>query len=690
MRDDLRPLEDDEFEAAVQALITDAEDHVDQKMRPQREAAWAAYWGAVGVEADEGGSDIVVPVIRDTVRSLIPDIMEILAGHEAVVEYTSRTVEQEKGQLPPQIMAEKATLLAHDVFWQDCSGWKKLHDAALEAIVGGLGCLRPYKRRKTVLSEHKLYDPDPMLLQALGATPGVHVGDPERHEPGDDGAQEPPTYPIKHYQVEEELLIEQIPAAEMIFNDAPTADECRIIGQRNVTTRGDLVSMGIVLEEIEGLTVGDDSRIRAEREAQQNRTSDEADRKSGLPWSLMPVTLYQLFVRVDKDGDGLPELWRVLVGGDARKVLRKERAECQDYCPFQANAKPGEIQGLTLLEVMPDLQDARTEVLRDAMDNAREVNSPLILAGSGADHVGLQEWRKRKVVRENLSGAVRWFQAPPTLQHLLPMLEHLELETESRVGISRVAQGLDPDALTNVTATAIQGTIGAAQRKQEMVARTIAETGLKQVFQKLLKLLVGTPERAVLGKSGEMEIVSPHMLDPTFTVRVKVGLGPAARAARTAARNQMLGIQIQAIGAYGPDNPLCGIQHVAAVLQDIAADAGLRYDRYFRPTQEVEAMAKQAAAQPKPDPAQQKIEADAKIKQGQLQLDAQQSQAKLAQDKQTAEQKLQQEYLLAQQKLQAEFAMRREEMAMEGQLKVLAIATQPDRSPSATNIPRRQ
>lgn len=688
MQPELHPLNDEEFQAAVEKLLDQAEDFLEERVRPAANSAWAAYWDQVNVQPEEGGSEVVVPVVRDVAHSLMPDLMEILAGNETVVEYIGRQVAWPEGQPPPHIQAEKSTLLAQDVFWQDCKGWRVLYDAAIEGLVGNVGCMKAYRRDKVCLYEQETIDPDPLLLMALNNTPGVAVADPQQRE---DGSL---AYPIKKYQVERELIIEPIPASDLVFSDDVDADACRIIGERMELRRGDVVAMGIEPEEVEKLKADNRSGYREQRQARQGREDDRQRKQTGVEWSLEPVTIYKLFVMIDADGDGLPERWEVLMGSDLTRgrkrggrILRREKVQSQPYCLFSAHPLPGQIPGLTLEQVLGDMQDQRTELRRDTLDNARLINSPMMLGSSGVDAAALRDWRKHKFVKETVAGSVRWWQPPPTVQYLLQVDQALELQQETSTGISRVAMGLDPDALTNVTATAVQGTLGAAQRKMEFMARAVAE-GLRQVFQKLLRLMVGMQPRMVIGSSGGMEVVSPDALDPSFSVRVRVGIGPAAKMARTVALREVLGLQIQAIQAYGKDNPLCGVQHVAATIQDLAAQSGLRYDRYFRAEPEI-MQRLQAEQQQGPPPDPKMIEV-----QGKLQMQGQKQQA----DMQAKAAELQQEFAQEQQKMLAEFqlkmheldqkmALRIREQNIEGQLERERIKAMPKTQPAA-NIPR--
>jgi hypothetical protein len=660
---DLHPLDDEEFEQAVTALLDEAEEFMDQRVRPAANSAWAAYWDVVNVEPEQGGSEVVVPVVRDVAHSLMPDLMEILAGNEAVVEYMGRAVTAiVPGKLPPQVMAEKSTLLAQDVFWQDCKGWVQLHDATLESLVGNVGCLKAYRREKICLYEHEQVDPDPLLLMALNATPGVAVADPTQREDGST------VYPIKKYQVEQELMIEAVSAADLVFSDAVDADSARLIGERMDLRRGDLIAMGIEPEVVGELKADSRSGYKEARQYRQNREDDRQRKTTGVAWAMEPVTVYKLFVQLDADGDGLTERWEVLLASDmgrkggkpGGKVLRKQKVEGQPYCPFASHRLPGQIHGRTIEQVLGDMQDQRTALRRDTLDNARAINSPMMLGSSGIDAMALANWRKHKFVKETVAGSVRWWQPPPVVQYLLQVDQALEMQQETSTGISRVAMGLDPDALTNVTATAIQGTLGAAQRKMEMVARSIAEGGLKPLYQKLLRLMVGLPPRMVIGSSGGMELVSPDMLDPTFSVRVKVGLGPAAKMARTTSLREVLQLQIQAIAQYGPDNDLCAINHVANTIQDLSAQTGLRYDRYFRPEPEIQQrLAAKAQQPPPPDPKMIEV-------QGKLQMQGQKQQS----DMQATMQKMQAEFARDQQKLQAEFQLKMHELDQKMALRI--------------------
>jgi hypothetical protein len=58
------------------------------------------------------------------------------------------------------------------------------------------------------------------------------------------------------------------------------------------------------------------------------------------------------------------------------------------------------------------------------------------------------------------------------------MLEYLDSIQAKRTGISDAQQGLDPNLLQNVTATAVSAMSASSTGKLELIARIFAETGV--------------------------------------------------------------------------------------------------------------------------------------------------------------------------------------------------------------------
>ena len=77
---------------------------------------------------------------------------------------------------------------------------------------------------------------------------------------------------------------------------------------------------------------------------------------------------------------------------------------------------------------------------------------------------------------------------PLVAAQAFPMLEYIDGVRENRTGVTRYMQGLDADTL-NKTASGINQIMTAAQQRVELIARVFAETGIKDLFRKILELV---------------------------------------------------------------------------------------------------------------------------------------------------------------------------------------------------------
>jgi hypothetical protein len=194
-------------------------------------------------------------------------------------------------------------------------------------------------------------------------------------------------------------------------------------------------------------------------------------------------------------------------------------------------------------------------------------------------------------------------------------LQALDEQKMQRTGMSAHAAGLPPDALANVAATTAMATVGATQQKIELVARTIAETGLGAAVQKAAHPHAGPAAPAAPGPRRRRSSTSTRAASiPRWGVRAVVGLGNMRRMELRQFYQQYFGLAMQAVGALGPENPVLGLaQMVSAIRSWVGLYPGVRVAELVGDVQTATAYAQQKAQQPKPDPAMAKV-------QGQLQL----------------------------------------------------------------------
>jgi hypothetical protein len=235
------------------------------------------------------------------------------------------------------------------------------------------------------------------------------------------------------------------------------------------------------------------------------------------------------------------------------------------------------------------------------------------------------------VVRVNAPGMLRDIAVPVVAGQTLPALQYVDQMVEMKTGVTRASMGLDPDAMQSTTRAAVTATVSAAAGQVEVMVSNLAYTGMRRLFRQILKLMSKHSTKAeMLRINGTYTPMDPRVWDAELDASVNVGLGTGREEQKTAMLGQILQIQLQAIGTYGPANPLAGLPQFRNTLADMLAINGIHNaDRYFMPQQPAQPQQAAPGGEQQPqqgDPAQAMVAAEQIKAQAKLQSDAQRMQ----------------------------------------------------------------
>jgi hypothetical protein len=405
-----------------------------------------------------------------------------------------------------------------------------------------------------------------------------------------------------------------------------------------------------------------------------------------------PVTLIQANVRVDTDGDGVPEIWRVVALGEDFTIIDRERTDVWEFTVGSPYNVPHAIIGTGVARLVTDLQDIQTAILRNQLDSLYQAVNPKFTAMEGA--VNLDDATDEsfaRIVRIRAPQAFAPLPIPFVGEQAFPMIERLDKIREFRTGVSPEAAGLDADALQSSTEVGVRAIVGQAQLRIETIARNFAENAITDLFRALLKLAVRYQDRTVMfrGADGFLS-VDPSGLDPDLTVVPLVGLGNGTDQMRMAALGLVKQTQEQIFMQLGPGNPLVGLGEYRNTLTDMLHLSPYRNAaRYFKQlapnVDQMMAQQAQQAQQQNPQMAaaqaqvqaiqartqatiqgqQQKLAAQQQGEQQKAQMEGQRDQAKAALDAHIAQLRMQLEAAEAQQRMQLERQKAANEMQMD-------------------------
>jgi hypothetical protein len=463
----------------------------------------------------------------------------------------------------------------------------------------------------------------------------------------------------------------------LIDGSAEKVSECKIMAVYSDRTVGDLTAAGFKWRDVvkHAAPMG----LTAEQMARQPKRQDTSFSQSSEDATTWPIRVIDAAVRMDADGDGVPEMYRVVAVGNDYEVLERERIADWPFTIGSPYIIPHSPIGAGLARKVVDLQDQQSSIMRQQLDSLYAAVNPRFTAVESA--VNLDD------ATDDAFGRIIRIRQPNAFQALnvefvgaqaFPMIDRLDKIREFRTGISPQSAGLDPKALQSSTETGVKEIVDARTIRLEAVARTLAETAIAPMFSALLKLAVRYQDRQMqIHTSGGFLSVDPQSFDPAMECVAIVGLGNGTDPERMMALGAVKATQEMVMMKLGPANPLSGMQEYRNTLSDLIALTPYRQvERYFKPLppnidqimqqqQQAQQQAAQQAAPGAPQGSPQTDAAKAQATMQKAQADIQAQQAKLQADQQESQQRMQMEAAQHAQDMQFQQWKAQKEMELE-------------------------
>jgi hypothetical protein len=611
----LEPLDQTQIESIVSKAIQDAVDFVDSEIAPQRIKAQRYFDGEVDIGYEEGRSRVVATKCREVVRGLKPSIQRIFLTSEKPVEFVPRGPED-------VAIAEQATSYVSYKFQQH-DGYRVLNDVFQDAMVKKAGIAYVYYNEEMETEIHTftnltdeefaviIEDDDVEVLEhevrvALSVDQmGVEIEVPEHDAK------------IARSIPHGDICIESVPPEDFFVDrNARSIDNFYICGHSTEMRVSDLIAMGFSPDDLIGLDSTEYSVVDDEAEFERRGYAVDEGEDENITAASKKITVTNAYMELDIEGTGIPRLYQFLCAGSTYKLLNFYEADTAPYAIFECDPEPHAFFGSSLVDLVMDDQDAATAMLRGVLDNVALTNNPALQIVDGQVAVDdLLNNEIGRIVRVKAPNSVMEMAVPFTAGQTLPALQYFDQLVDNKTGVSKMAQGLDPDVLKSSTATAVAASMEGQTGQAEVIARNFAEGGMRQLFRLMLDLMVkNTDNEEIMRLNGSFVPVDPRAWDTDMDLIVNVGIGTGRENERAAALQQALQIQQQVYAQYGPMNGVVTLTQIRNTLADLLAIGGLRNaDRYFMPmTPEIEqqmmmqqqqmAQQQQAMAAQQPDP----------------------------------------------------------------------------------------
>lgn len=689
-----KKVDEAELKALLAAEIRDAENFSTSEEQTERVRAMNYYNGIMSdTPPQEGWSAFKSRDVADVIGWVLPGVIRVFTASDRMVDYQPQRPGDED-------FVDQASDYANYVFWRDNDGYRILWDATHDSLLMGDGIVKvywddseecDYAVRSGLTDEAVamlMEDPDveivaqsegePILDTVMGVDPMTGQEVPQQVQV--------PTYNLKTKRVTSRgrIRIEAIEPENFLKDrESITIEDARFTAHRDpFMTRSKLVEMGFDKDIVESLPRYNVSYAALSEEAQA-RDSWQIGSAQGDK-SMDRIELYECYIKADVNGDGIAETVLAYYAGSngAGELLDWEIWDDENpFTQIPCEPVPHRFTSRSLAGEVMDVQQVKTTLIRQLLNNTYQVNNPQKVVDVGSV-INMDELLNPTVggvlMKKQGSAPVQYTVTPSIMSEALTAVDAMDRVIEMRTGVSRATMALDPETLQNQTATANQNQRDAAYSQIELIARNQAELGWKEVFAKILKLIVKHQDKPrTIRLRDEWTPIDPRDWNVNMDAEINVGLGTGSRDRDMAMLNTILTHQIAITDRFQiggmMDLAIDMLPRIRKTLVKIVEAAGIKNADSFFPDitlenlPEIKQMAQEAASRPDPkvQAEMQKMQADAQAKQAEMQMKQTEMQMQL----QLQREKIQAEMELKRFQIGEEMALKREQISAELQLK---------------------
>jgi hypothetical protein len=580
----------------------------------QRRKALQYYYGQKYGNEVEGRSQVVTTEVMDAVEGILPTLMSIFTSSDEIVRFEPQNPDDEE-------VARQATDYINYIFSRANNGFLVLYCLFKDALLQKNGFCKVYWEEydEQVKETYQGLTDDQftMLVQGDEVEVLAHTA-----VPGVDGLLHDVV--IREKRKSGKICLDPVPPEEVLVSkDTPNdLKKARFVEHRVKMSLSRLREMGFKVDD----DIQDDSsQAEFNVERQQRNSYDSSivanQDNGGLDPATKEVWVCEAYPLVDYDGDGIAERRRVIKVG--KKILSNEEFDGIPLITGSPIMMPHKLYGLSIFDLVSSIQEIKSSVTRNMLDNFYFLNNARYEVLDGMVNMDdMLTNRPGGVIRTKVLGAVRRQDTPAIGSQAFQMLEYLDHVKDQRIGVSPTAMAANPDMLNAKAHTAELAT-NAAQQRTELIARILAETGVKDLFMKILELTSKHQDKAkVVRLRGKWVTVDPRDWKDRFDTTVTVGLGTGSQALTLQSAMGVMQIQSGMVQMGLGDKVVTPQNSYEAAMLYAKAAFPKYYQQLFTDPSTVQ----QQPQQPNPDMlkiqlAQQKMQTAAQQKQQKMAMD---------------------------------------------------------------------
>lgn len=607
-------------------------------------------------------SKAVDTTVADAIETVLPDVMEVFVGGEDVATFVPA------GQDDEERAQEETDFVQHVIFTEN-EGFLTLYTAIKDALLTRTGIIHWWWEENEHEDTITGLNSDQASIKLL-EQPGSELED------GEDG-----TLSLKTTKLHGKVCIKAFPSEDFtVAPDTVSLKDATYCAVRDRPRVQELIARGIDAAKARDLPgyVHRNDAIE-ERRDHAGETQSTTD---GASDDLRTVEVRAHYLRLAPEDGGQLEVWRIITDSEERVLLDKDKV---GHIPFAAGTPyivPHRFYGESVADKLIEVQKIKTALLRMLLDSGYyALNQRNYVDMTQANEFTIQDLLRMEPgvpVRGQGPNGVTPLSTGALNFDVFSAMEFVSTMAESRSGIVRNAQGLNPDTLHD-TAKGAMALIAVAQKRVRMIARILAETLVKDLFVGVHCMLregyTDDHETASAKLGSQWKQIKPQAWRERCAMTVHVGVGSAGREHELMIGTQRLELMERLMQAPGAMGTLIDAKNIHQGLTAWERAAGSKTpDLYWSDP-------KDAPPQPpQPDPEMEKVkgmlaldrqkaEADVSLTREKAQVDAETTAQKHQMDAEAAERQAQRDHELKVADIAANMELKRYQVDQELQLK---------------------
>lgn len=588
-------MDDQELVKIIQGHVDDGIGSESGELSNLRETIYNRYMGELYGNEKEGQSKATTREVLETIEWTMPALMRVFAGSDRVVEFEPDGPEDEQA-------AEQETDAVNYIIRTDNEWFPVAYTWIKSALMNPNSYVKSWRDESEQVTTEEYDNLDDLDLAKLAMDEEIEITAADFNEDGTYKAE------VKRTRKNGRNVIDPLPEDEVVVDGnwaQLSLTDCPFVCHYPEKTHSDLLLMGYDESELD---MAYSSESYSSEEENRRNFSDERETNDETHKALRKYRYHECFMLVDYDDDGIAERRRVVMIGN--KIFENEETDEQPIVSAASLLMPHKHIGMSLAQIVLDLQDIKTFVQRQLMTNMARANNPRTIVLKGANIKDLLANRPNGIVRAKNVGDVTTEPVTPIINQVIPLLDLLDMQKETRTGISRNGLALTGDTLDKSAEGTVMAAIEKADQRIELLIRTFAECAIKPLMLKVHEQIIKHGDYKWIKSNGQWVQVNPSEWKKRRTMTCRVGTGAGDKRQKMFAAN-IITQDHDKIVAAGGLGTVINAQHIFNGRKLLVEAAGeMNVDKYY---QNPDLVPPKPPQPPPPDPNMMLIQANQQI-----------------------------------------------------------------------------